>query len=179
MSENTPIERMKKILALARRGVDGEKVTAEAMLAKLLAKYKMTIEDLEGEVHPTARYKFTFKTKMEARLLVQIVASVLNTNSVNYWKHGQKKLRSFELTALQHAEVDVRYTAYRVALQKELDKAADRLYQAFIQANHLGVRSERDDGEPPNIDMDELQAIMALMATMKPTPIHRQLENAA
>jgi hypothetical protein len=82
-------------------------------------------------------------------------------------------VRYFDLTALQYAEVDVRYTAMRVTLRKELDKAASRVYSAFIHTNNLGVNTGDDEG--PGMDMDELAAIMALMQTMRPTPIHRQI----
>lgn len=177
---STPIERMKKILALARRGVGGEKVTAEAMLAKLLDKYGMTVEDLEGEQHAIERHWFTYRTEIERKLLVQIVANVLNSSAITRWKRRGKRMIGFDLTAFQHAEVDVRYEAYRKPLQKELEKATSRIYSAFVQANDLGVdRSDDDDHPRPEVDMDELMAIMALMRTMKPTPVHRQLESAA
>jgi hypothetical protein len=178
---NTPIERMKKILALARRGVDGEKATAEAMLAKLLAKYNMTIADLEGEAQQVERHYFTYTTDIERRLLIQIVANITSAQGVHHWKRKGKRMIGFELTALQFAEVDVRYEAYRKPLQAELDKTTNRVYAAFVQANDLGVSRDDDDERPlPSMeDLAELQAIMALMQTMKPTPVHRQLESAS
>ena len=173
---STPIERMKKILALARRGVGGEKVTAEAMLAKLLAKYSMTIADLESEAQPVERREFKYSTEFERRLLSQIVASVLGTRSIAAWRRRGKKVVQFELTALQYAEVDVRYNAYRAPLRKELDKAATRVYAAFVQANDLGVGTDDDDDvQAPDMDWDELEAILALTRTIRPTPIRRQI----
>lgn len=176
---NTPIERMKKILALARRGEGGEKTTAEAMLQRLLDKYGMTIADLDDSEQPVERREFKYTTEIERRLLTQIVASVLQTRNVFAWKHRNKKIRSYELTALQYAEVDVCYTACRVALKKELAKATERLYMAFVQTNDLGVSDPNQEPTGSGLDLDELAAIMALMATMKPTPVHRQLERSA
>jgi len=172
---STPIERMKKILALARRGVGGEKVTAEAMLAKLLAKYSMTIADLESEAQPARRREFTYSTAFDRRLLSQIVASVLCTRSLSSWRRPGEKAVFFELTALQFAEVDVRYTAYRKALAKELKKSTERVYMAFIQTNDLGVAPSDGYPDDSGMDLDELAAIMGLMGAMRPTPIHRQI----
>jgi hypothetical protein len=166
---------MKKILALARRGVGGEKATAEAMLQKLLAKYSMTVADLESEAQPVTRREFKYATEYERRLLAQIVAFVLGTRTPDLWRRRGKKILFAELTALQFAEVDVRYTSYRAALRKELDKATERVFSAFIHSNDLGVASNDDDAGASDVDMAELAAIMALMQTMRPIPIHRQI----
>ena len=40
-------ERLKKLYALALRGVGGEKEQAQAILDKLLKKYAMTLDDLD------------------------------------------------------------------------------------------------------------------------------------
>lgn len=180
---STPVERMKKILALARRGVGGEQATAQAMLAKLLTKYGMTVDDLEGEAHPAERRFFTYRSDIERKLLIQIVANIIGAAGVHHWKRKGKRMIGFQLTALQFAEVDVRYEAYRKPLLKELEKTTNRVYAAFVHANDLGVSSgenDDDDRPAPNMgELAELQAIMALMQTMRPTPIHRQLERQA
>jgi hypothetical protein len=172
---------MKKILALARRGVGGEKATAEAMLAKLLARYGMTVADLDGDEQKAERHFFTYRTDTERRLLIQIVANITGANSIHHWKRKGKRVIGFELTTLQYAEVDVRYEAYRGPLQAELNKTTNRVYAAFVQANDLGVSrtNEDDDSDRPPTDLDELMAVMALMQTMRPVPIHRQIEREA
>lgn len=172
---STPIERMKKILALARRGVGGEKATAEAMLEKLLAKYDMSIADLDGDAGLAQRREFKYSTEFDRKLLSQIVASVLGTRSLTSWRRRGKKQVGFDLTTLQFAEVDVRYSAYRGALRKELEKATGRVYAAFVQANNLGVSAGDDDEPADDMDLDELHAILGLMQAMRPTPIHRQI----
>lgn len=176
MKATTPIERMKKILALARRGVGGEKTTAEAMLNKLLDKYGMTITDLEGGDQVAVRREFKYTTEYDRRLVRQIAAFVLGTRSFTSWKRAGKKIMLFELTSLQYAEVDIRYTAYRGQLRKELAKASDRVYSAFIHTNDLGVDRSDDDEQPTDMDLAELEAILGLMSTMRPIPIHRQIE---
>jgi hypothetical protein len=145
------------------------------MLSKLLAKYSMTIEDLENEAQPVTRREFKYTTEYERRLLAQVIARVLGTMKPDIWRRRGKKALLIDLTALQFAEVDVRYTAYRDALRKELRKATERVLAAFIHSNDLGVASNDNGGPEAPYDMDELAAIMALMQTMRPTPIHRQI----
>ena len=171
-----PIQRMKKILALARRGVGGEKVTAEGMLAKLLAKYGMTVADLESDAGLAQRREFKYSTEFDRKLLSQIVASVLGTRSLTSWRRRGKRQVGFDLTALQFAEIDVRYNAYRGALRKELEKTTGRVYAAFVQANNLGVSAGDDDEPAEDMDLNELHAILGLMQAMRPTPVHRQIE---
>jgi hypothetical protein len=176
-----PIERMKKILALARRGVDGEKATAEAMLARLMHKYRLTIADLEDPAAERTKHWFKCRNKRERALLSQITAFVLQSREFDIW--SAKTLpgeRAVSLTPLEFAEVDVRYEAYKVALKAELQKAEARIYSAFIQANNLGLSPLEDADHPsPPMDPEDLFAIMALMGGMKPVQVYRQIEDGA
>lgn len=177
---NAPIERMKKILALARRGVGGEKTTAEAMLQRLMSKYNLTLADLEDQAAERTRHWFKCKNKRERLLLQQIAAFVLQSREYDFWsaKHlpGQ---RAISLTPLEFAEVDVRYQACKKALAAELVKVEARVYSAFIQANNLGLQRAEDAPEPPPMDPDELAAILGLMSGMNPVQVHRQIGNRA
>ncbi len=59
-------ERLKKLYALAMRGVGGEKETAQAILDKLLKKYAMTIDDLDEEV--IQEYELEYHGKEQDRI---------------------------------------------------------------------------------------------------------------
>ncbi len=67
-------ERLKKLYALAMRGVGGEKETAQAILDKLLKKYAMTIDDLDEEV--IQEYELEYHGKEQDRILMQTVYKV-------------------------------------------------------------------------------------------------------
>lgn len=177
---NAPVERMKKILALARRGVGGEKTTAEAMLARLMCKYSLTIADLDDQALERTRRWFRCRTEADRRLLIQIVAFVLGQKDFDVWKRPGKRDRAVDLSPLEYAEVDVRYEACKPALQAELRKAEKRVFSAFVHANKLGVSAEEDDTRDVGpVDMDELVAIMALMQSMRPVQVHRQIGTRA
>lgn len=164
-----PIERMKKILELARRGVGGEAKTAEAMLQTLLKKYNMTREDLEGEAPAKRFVTLTYRGPHERRLLIQIVGFVTGVSSVRFNEHRVKSELTFEVTALEYAEIDTRFSAYRPALAEALDRAL----VAFIHTNELGGKADPSKAPPP--DPDELAALLAMMRAMSPTPVRSQL----
>lgn len=60
-------ERLKKLYALALRGVGGEKEQAQAILDKLLKKYAMTLDDLDDEV--IQEYDLEYHGKEQDRIL--------------------------------------------------------------------------------------------------------------
>lgn len=62
-------ERLKKLYALALRGVGGEKEQAQAILDKLLKKYAMTLDDLDDEV--IQEYDLEYHGKEQDRILMQ------------------------------------------------------------------------------------------------------------
>jgi hypothetical protein len=173
---NAPIERMRKILALARRGVDGEKTTAEAMLGRLMAKYELTLADLEDQAAVRTRYWFKCKNEIERALLRQIVSCVLGDTRVALWSRRGSSERAAELSPLEFAEVDVRFQACKPALRAELRKAEARTLTAFIHTNRLGVDAKSDD-EGTMMDSDELAAVLGMMQGMKPIRFHRQISN--
>ena len=71
--------KLRKLQALAERGVGGEKETAKRMLEKLLARHGLTLDDLADERRDT-RW-FPAPTKFDVRLAAQIMAKVCNTDN--------------------------------------------------------------------------------------------------
>lgn len=67
-------ELLKKIKALADRGVDGERESAQTLLARLMEQYGISETDLEKERRETAWFRYSQET--ERRLLNQIIYMV-------------------------------------------------------------------------------------------------------
>lgn len=67
-------ELLKKIKALADRGVDGERESAQTLLARLMEQYGISETDLEEERRETAWFRYSQET--ERRLLNQIIYMV-------------------------------------------------------------------------------------------------------
>lgn len=75
MDEKT-IQRIKKLQALAERGVGGEKTTAEKMLHKMLEKNGISSLD-ELEKDEVEYFLFSYKGRHEIKLLKQCMYKVL------------------------------------------------------------------------------------------------------
>jgi hypothetical protein len=141
------IELAKKLKALADRGIDGEKQTAEKMLADLLKKHKITIEEIEGE--KTEDYYFTFKDKSH-RLWFQIVKTV-NTTIKCYGPFPAGKVKQYALkgnymiicTPCEYIEIEAKYNFYKNLYDQEMNI----FYAAFLRANDLLVVNNRSDNQ--------------------------------
>lgn len=67
-------ELLKKIKALAERGVDGERESAQTLLARLMEQYGISETEIEEERRETAWFPYSQET--ERRLLNQIIYMV-------------------------------------------------------------------------------------------------------
>lgn len=89
------IQRIKKLQALAERGVGGEKETAAKMLQRLLEKNGIsTLEELEKE--EAEYFLFSYKGRHEIKLLKQCIYKVLgySDNTEYYRTRGTRQKMS-------------------------------------------------------------------------------------
>ena len=147
------IELAKKLKALAERGIDGEKQTAEKMLSALLKKHKITIEEIEDE--KLEKYYFKLETG-EHDLWHQIIKQV-NYYIKCYGEFPKKLIKELELggnymiecTATNYIEIEAKYSFYKRLYNDELDI----FYSAFLKANDLLVDNpnKKDNGSEMSI----------------------------
>lgn len=167
------LNKLKKLLALAKGGKGGEKVNAEKFLNTLLDKHNLTLQDISDDIvleqkvyhHYGRRYGF---------LMNQIIWSVIGNEEIYSWK-GHRTLISFNSTVAQLAEIMMKYNIYSRALDTHMDDA----YSAFIQANDIypqnaKVSSLKDYTEE---DLERRERVSDLASSTRKTAIHKQLEN--
>jgi len=127
-------QRMKKLLALAERGVGGEKETAARMLQKLLKKNGIrTLEELEKE---EAEYTlFSYKGKHELKLLKQCIYKIMTAadHTTYYHTKGTRQKLGIYCTRAQKIEIELEFDFYRKVFYEELSK----FVSAFIQAQRI------------------------------------------
>lgn len=149
------IELAKKLKALADRGIDGEKQTAEKMLNALLKKHKISIEEIEGE----KLQKYYFKLEaIEHDLWHQIIKNV-NYSIKCYGEFPKKLIKELELggnymiecTAANYIEVEAKYSFYKSLYNDELDI----FYYAFLRANDLLVDNPNKKDSSSEISMED------------------------
>lgn len=133
MNEKT-IQRIKKLQALAERGVCGEKETAEKMLKRMLEKNGIaSLEELENE---DAEYTlFSYNGKHEAKLLKQCIYKVMTAawKDGYYRSKGTRQKIGVYCTKAQKIEIGLEFGFYRSVFYDELDT----FMTAFIQAQEI------------------------------------------
>lgn len=123
MDEKT-IQRIKKLQALAERGVGGEKTTAQKKLAKLLKDNGInSLEELQKEEYEYTI--FSYNGKHEIKLLRQCMYKVMGAKSdrTAYKPYGRR----------QKIEIELEFEFYRNVFYEELSTFMD----AFIQAQKI------------------------------------------
>ena len=155
-------ERIKKIYALALKGVGGEKEQAKKILDKLLEKNSLSIDDLDEEI--IQEYDLEYHGKEQLKILTQTVYKV--TNEVGrcgtlYFNDSGRKCKTnirVHCTCAQKAEIEFLFSFYKTIWEKE----KERFMIAFIQKHKIfGELKEGESGT--KISDDEWEKICNLM----------------
>lgn len=115
-------ELLKKIKALADRGVDGERESAQTLLARLMEQYGISETELEEERRETAWFPYSQET--ERRLLNQIIYMVTGAGGfgcVGTYSGRKRKKMGTECTAAERLEIEANYAFFRAAMEEELE----------------------------------------------------------
>lgn len=156
MDREQAAEKLKKIKALAERGVGGEKETAMRMYRELMEKHQIeeaeVLEDLV-EIH-----WFSYSNDLEEDLLTQIFYKV--TGSATYrcytGRCSRRKKRGCDCTELEAVEIKLLFDFYKEELKQEMEafmmafKYGNRLYPdktARCYKEYDGPEQEKTDEE--------------------------------
>lgn len=127
-------ELLKKIKALAERGVDGERESAQTLLARLMEQYGISETEIEEERREIAWFPYSQET--ERRLLNQIIYMVTGAGGfgcVGEYSGRKRKKMGTECTAAERLEIEANYAFFKEAMKKELEI----FYSAFVNKNNL------------------------------------------
>ena len=153
---------LKKIRALAERGVGGEADNAEEILRRLMEKYGVSEDELDEEER--RRHDFEYHGKEQEKLLRQVVYKVTGGYAYNldYRASGRKvKTRlGADCTAAEKVEIEFLFDFYTRLWERE----RDAFLSAFIQKHR--IFTIRDDIEPQEVSREELLKMQALMLGM-------------
>ena len=167
MNKDKALERARKIKELSERGIGGEKENATNMLNKLLKKYNLSLDDLEGE--KIISKIFTYKNKIEQKLILQLIANVCP--DANGWFLQNKKAIRLEAEVSLVFEVDLKYSIYKDALQQHLEDS----FSAFVHVNNLYAAPNKNY-KPTAKDIEEAERARRLALMMRKTQVNKQLE---
>jgi hypothetical protein len=165
--------RLHKIVQLAKRGVGGERLAAESMLATLLRKYNLTLDDLSL----TAKrdwVEFAFEDQYELVLLEQVIRRVTQQNEFDRCHLPQEAGKSwYELTPSEHAEVEGMFAVLKANLRDQFE----RTLAAFIQKNNLyGPMATPDDVEVTSDERTRQEQIAMIARDLTPVAILKAIK---
>lgn len=175
MTDNNRLRsRAIKLLALAQRGIGGEKENAARMLEKLLAKHGMTLADLDPSNEARTELQLTYSTQEERKLIVQIAAMILNTRGPSLYRHHRRKALTIEVTPAQRADIILHYETYRIALRGHMQRAKKIAMSAFIHANNIfPTANDEETTSAPDIPPEELAELLAAIRNIRPTQVRK------
>ncbi len=133
MTKEQAADKLKKLKALAERGVGGERESALKLYHKLLEKYQID----EGEIleERVTLHWFSYKTELEEDLLTQIFYKVTGSPSYHHYtgNYSRRKKRGCNCTEIEAVEIKMLFDFYRQELKRELEA----FLIAFKQGNNL------------------------------------------
>lgn len=173
------LERLRKILALAEGGVGGEKQNAERMLAKLLKKYNMSIDDITETNNSRTRYEFLVKKDVDKKLLIQCVYATIDNWDMMCYISKDGHTYAFDLTPTEYIEIAVKFEVHKRALTIYLKQQAELAFSAYIQANRLFPATPSSYDKPPTPatvdELNKMKTILNMSKNIEPTIVRRAI----
>lgn len=118
------IEKLKKIKRLADSGIEGERITAQQILKKLLIEHNLTIEDITQEGNENIYVFKKIVTSSDFKLFSQIFMMIKNINTMRYSRRKSEVVVSCRKD--QAETISDMYAFHRKQLKKELKKNRKR-----------------------------------------------------
>lgn len=176
MVNESLLDKLRKVLAIAQSGEAGERDAAKNLLDRLLADNGLTMDDLSDNRKEKIWLKLRRAPEMRS-LMLQIYFMVSGESHVEYWECKATQEVAFMLTKIQAAQMRELYSVYAPALEKELKKARDVATRAFLLKNDIGSgKVPESDRKLTPEEMRELLAVFAYAENINKTNIYRQIE---
>ena len=145
MEHDRIAEKLKKIKALADRGVGGEKETAMRMYEELKARYE--IEDEEIMLGTVSLHWFGYNGELEENLLKRIFYKVTGSTTYHVYtgKYKRRKKRGCDCTEIEAAEITLLFNFYKEELKRELDTFMIAFYSGNMLYPDESARCYEED----------------------------------
>lgn len=179
--------KIRKLQALAERGVGGEATNAKILLSALCEKYGIDESKLDEEEKQW--YEFEMRTSIQ-KLFLQLYVSIYGTTErylqeVELWKRGRKKIVKCKFTRAEYIEFSQlwewhrkNYLAERKRM-RELFKIAYfdkfKMYASETCDEYEAQRSKKKDDD---FTFEDLMAINMMAAACKNKSFYKQIGEA-
>lgn len=177
MSEYESIKsKLKKLLALAERGVQGEAENARKLFEKLCKEYGVSMEELLDE-NQVKYYRFDIgRNAIYKELFVQCYCKVVQKNSLSFWRASRSQIE-VEMTAFQYAELMSLFEWHKANFNKDLEDMKQNILLAYCRKHHLYSDVKPDnDRELTADERERLIKIMFMQESLNDNQYHKLLE---
>lgn len=152
-------EQLRKIQALAEKGVGGEAENARRMLERLCEKHGVSPESLVSNEETVHRFPIVDARRWE--LFKSCAFFVLRRNEIKFWK--KRKAVEMRLTEVDAIDLRACFTHYSRAYVEE----EELFFDAFVHKNRIYGPPSESPEEPAPIDRERLERLIAMMRGMK------------
>lgn len=170
--------KLKKLLALAERGVQGEAENARRLLEKLCKEHGVSIEELLDE-NQMKFYRFDIgRNAIYKDLFTQCYSKVAQKSTLSYRQISRSQI-AVEMTALQYAEIVSLFEWHKANFNKDLENMKQNILLAYCRKHHLysEVGPEADnDKELTAEEKRRLLKVMLMQESLNDNRYHKLLE---
>lgn len=168
-------ELLKKLQALAERGVGGEKEGAQKKLDQLMKKYGIEEMDLseDKEEDHDFRYHNGFEKKILRQLFYKIVPDFRAHTYIYRRGEGSRTTYGIRCTKAQALQIQIEYEFYCALWEEEVEF----FMSAFIQKHRIfALPKEGKDVDTDQMPEEDVMRMLAMMEGMKDKSINPMLE---
>ena len=176
MSDDKRKELLKKLQALADRGVGGEKDAAKAKLDRLIKKYGIDMAELDDDREEPK--EFRYHTKQERKLLLQLFYKIVpnwteKLFTLSYGA-GSKTTLGIYCTKAQAIQIEVEYDFYRQLWEEE----QEFFLNCFIQKHSIFSMNPKDAKES-TLTREEQMRMASIINGLQDKTMTARLPDAA
>ena len=179
--------KIRKLQALAERGVDGEATNAKILLSALCEKYGIDESKLDEEEKQW--YEFEIRTSVQ-KLFLQLYVSIYGTTErylkeVELWKRGRKKIVKCKFTRAEYIEFSQMWEWHRKNYLAERKRMRElfqiayydkfKMYASETCDEYEAQRSKKKDND---LTMEDILAINMMAAACKNKSFYKQIGEA-
>jgi hypothetical protein len=172
------IEKIRKIQALAEKGIDGEAESARRSLEKLLVKYGLTMEDLSGE----ARKERVFKAKTDNDKAVFLMCSfkIIGADETKkvFCLKGAASEFYLELTDYEFAELSQLYDFHKKNINREFKKMKADFQRAYQYKHNLYSSKEPSIDTGRKVTGEDMMRMFKYASEMDDVQYRKAIESA-
>lgn len=179
--------KIRKLQALAERGVGGEATNAKILLSALCEKYGIDESKLDEEEKQW--YEFEMRTSVQ-KLFLQLYVSVYGTTErylkeVELWKRGRKKIVKCKFTRVEYIEFSQmwewhrkNYLAERKRMRELFQIAYYDKFKMYASETCDEYEAQRSKKKDSDLTMEDILAINMMAAACKNKSFYKQIGEA-